>query len=84
MNSQGLVDYIEDMECKVFDEMNDILLSEFTTKEVKKAIDQMHSTKSMGIDGMSPLLYHKHWDMVSSDIIEVVLKPLARVCCLTS
>ena len=39
---------------RVIPEMNDELLAEFKADEVARAINQMHLTKSLGPDGMSP------------------------------
>ncbi|KAL4594323.1 hypothetical protein ACB092_12G012200 [Castanea dentata] len=45
---------------RVSREMNSQLLEEFIVHEVKKALQQMHPTKSLGPDGMSPIFYQRY------------------------
>ena len=56
------------IQAKVSKEMNDELTKDFTTKEVKIALRQMHPTKVPGPDGMSAIFYQKYWDIVLSDV----------------
>ncbi|KAL0009842.1 hypothetical protein SO802_004950 [Lithocarpus litseifolius] len=56
--------------------MNASLTAEFRVDEIWNALHQMHPTKSPGPDGMSPIFYHKYWDVVGPKVIECVLKTL--------
>lgn len=56
--------------------MNEELLTEFTIEEVWRALKQMHPTKVLDTDGMSPIFYKKFWDIVGSDVINCVLNAL--------
>ncbi|CAB4309818.1 unnamed protein product [Prunus armeniaca] len=58
---------------RVTPEMNKILLSEFTTNEVKHALFQMHPSKAPGLDGMSPFFFQKYWDVVGGEVTSAVL-----------
>ncbi|XP_061993843.1 uncharacterized protein LOC133711764 [Rosa rugosa] len=53
---------------KVTDEMNLALLRPYTDEEIKKALFQMHPSKSPGPDGMSPFFFQKYWHIVGMDV----------------
>ena len=50
---------IDTMESKVFVEMNQNLIMQFTREEVEAALRQMHQIKSPSPDGMSAVFYQK-------------------------
>ena len=56
--------------------MNGDLLAVFKAEEVQFALQQMHPTKALGPDGMSPIFYQKYWEIVGPDVIECVLTTL--------
>jgi len=64
------------IQAKVSEEMNDELTKDFTTKEVRTTFRQMHPTKVPGLDGMSTIFYQKYWDIVGSDVTNMVLNVL--------
>ena len=45
-------------------EMNESLTVEFKAEEVWRALKQMHPTKALGPDGMSPIFFQQYWDIV--------------------
>lgn len=57
--------------------MNHALLQPYSLDEVKRALFQMHPSKSPGLDGMSPFYFQKYWDIVGDDIREAVLSILS-------
>ena len=57
--------------------MNHTLLQPYSPDEAKQALFQMHPSKSLGPDGMSPFFFQKYWNIVGDDIIEVVLSVLS-------
>ncbi|CAB4282683.1 unnamed protein product [Prunus armeniaca] len=59
---------------RVSPEMNQILLCEFTTEEIKPALFQMHPSKARGLDGMSPFFFQKYWDVVGDAVTTTVLE----------
>ena len=61
---------------RVSDDMNDSLLKEFRVEEVRRALKQMHPTKSPGPDGMSPIFFQKYWDVVGPQVVDFVLNTL--------
>ncbi|KAL0458975.1 UNVERIFIED_CONTAM: putative mitochondrial protein [Sesamum latifolium] len=54
-------------------EMEQVLATPFTAKEVKTAIFSMFPFKSPGPDGMLPVFFHKFWSIVDSDVTRAVL-----------
>ena len=67
---------LEAMDRRVTPEMNQALLKEFRAEEVWSALKQMHPTKSLGPDGMSPIFYQKYWDIVGPSVSNCVLQAL--------
>lgn len=61
---------------KVSPEMNESLTAEFRVEEVWRALKQMHPTKALGPDGMSPIFFQQYWDIVSPDVINCALNTL--------
>ena len=61
---------------KVSDAMNEDLLSDFKAEEVRRALKQMHPTKSPGPDGMSPVFFQRYWDIVGPHVVDCVLNIL--------
>ena len=58
---------------KVTDNMQEVLLGEFTADEVKVALFQMGPTKALRPDGMNALFYQKFWHIVGDDVVSAVL-----------
>ena len=56
--------------------MNAELTKTFTRDEVIIALKQLHPTKAPGLDGMSAIFFHKYWDIVGSNITNMVLNVL--------
>ena len=61
---------------RVSPEMNESLTVEFKAEEVWRALKQMHPTKALGPDGMSPIFFQQYWDIVGSEVISCVLNTL--------
>lgn len=57
---------------KIKNEQNEAMLKYIEDQEVKQAIFHMLSDKSSGPDGMSPGFYHKYWQTVGGDVIQMV------------
>ena len=53
-------------------DQNRILLTPITEEKVKAATFQMHPDKSPGPDGMTPGFYQKYWDIVGTEVTQVV------------
>ena len=60
----------------VTDEMNAMLMQEFTEMEVEEALKQMASLKAPNLDGMPPLFYQKFWSLVGDDVSKTILSML--------
>ena len=54
-------------------QMNHMLTREFSSTEVKKALDQMYPLKSPGPDGMPPLFYQYFWHVVGDSVVNSVI-----------
>ena len=52
------------MERSVTDDMNAMLLQEFTELEVEEALKQMAPLKAPGPDGIPPPFYQNYWSLV--------------------
>uniref|UniRef100_A0A803PI64 Reverse transcriptase domain-containing protein n=1 Tax=Cannabis sativa TaxID=3483 RepID=A0A803PI64_CANSA len=61
---------------KVTDDMNEMLLEDFTAEEIVKAVKDMNPTKAPGCDGLPALFYHKFWSNLKQDVIGMCLKVL--------
>lgn len=62
------------------DTTKDILSDDFTTKEIKEAIDSMKSLASLGSDGLPAFFYQCYWDVVGNDLITNPLNILNKFC----
>lgn len=60
--------------------MNATLLAPYSDSEIKKALFQMHPSKSPGPDGMSPFFYQKYWEVVKHDVCLAVRYFLTTSC----
>ncbi len=56
----------------VIDAMNEDFLMPFRYEEVKVTLFQMYHTKSLGLDGLPPLFFHKFWHIIREDFIVYV------------
>ncbi|KAK6139325.1 hypothetical protein DH2020_026940 [Rehmannia glutinosa] len=45
----------------------------FIEDEVKKALSSMRATKAPGPDGFHPIFFQKNWDLIGTDLIDIVL-----------
>lgn len=51
-------------------------MAEFQPMKVREAIQQMHPTKVLGPDGLSPIFYQQYWDVVRKDVANTALTTL--------
>ena len=72
-NLRGVLDSVDKV---ITLDMNNTLLRSYTANEVRRALFQMHSSKSPRPDGMSPFLFQKYWNIVGLDVSNVVLSML--------
>ena len=57
-------------------EMNQSLLQNYTAKEVRRALFQMHPSNSPGPDVMSLFIFQKFWHIMGVDVTNAVLSVL--------
>ena len=74
--STRISEVLDTIPTRVTEEMNQLLIQEFTRKEVKAALKQMHPTKAPGLNGMSAIFFQKYWSIVGNDVICMVLNVL--------
>ena len=67
---------VEVMDVRITPEMNEKLLEEFREVEIRLALNQMHPTKSPGLDGMPSIFYHKYWDVVEPNVVSCIMQSL--------
>ena len=67
---------LDPVERLVTPNMNQQLLQPYTLEEIKRALFQMHPSKSPGPDGMSPFFFQKYWHIVGNDVVRAVLSVL--------
>ena len=61
---------------RVTQDMNENLVADFKAEEVRRALNQMQSTKAPGPNSMSPIFYQQYWEIVSPEVIKCVLDSL--------
>ena len=61
------------MQQKVTIDMQNILSSDYSAKEVQVALFQMGPTKALGPNGRNAFFYQKYWHIVGSDVTVAVL-----------
>lgn len=66
-SQEGLMEFIESLESRVTDTMNEDLSKEFTM-EIFSTLQQMQSTKAPNLDGMPPIFFLKYWHIVEKSI----------------
>jgi hypothetical protein len=50
-----------------------MLGEDFSADDVKKALFQMHPSKSPGVDGFTDGFYQRHWDILGDDVCKAVV-----------
>lgn len=73
VNMETVLDSVERVVTRT---MNNSLLEPYTPEEVRRALFQMHPSKSLGPDGMSPFFFQKYWHIVRHDVSEAVISVL--------
>ncbi|XP_074327612.1 uncharacterized protein LOC141665526 [Apium graveolens] len=63
---------VKNVPTSITQDQNDSLLMTVTDEEVKAALFSMHPDKAPGPDGMTPAFYHRHWQIVGRDIVNLV------------
>uniref|UniRef100_A0A803QHJ7 Piwi domain-containing protein n=1 Tax=Cannabis sativa TaxID=3483 RepID=A0A803QHJ7_CANSA len=58
-----------DVQPKVTNEMNGILLAEFEEADIVRAVKEMNPTKAPGVDGLPALFYQKFWNTLKDEVI---------------
>ena len=58
------------------DEMNSKLTRDFTKEEVVTTLKRIHPTKSPGSDGVSAIFFQKYWNIVGTNVSNMVLNVL--------
>ncbi|KAK6125283.1 hypothetical protein DH2020_040972 [Rehmannia glutinosa] len=75
-STEAIEEIAKCVECKVNEEMNEILCKPFTAREVRKALFDIQLDKAPGPDGMPSLFYQKYWSVVGEAVTAEVLNVL--------
>ena len=75
-NPTNMGSVLDAVERRVTPNMNNALLQRYTPDEVRRALFQMHPSKSPSPNGMSPFVFQKYWNIVGFDVIEAILSIL--------
>ncbi|XP_024199819.1 uncharacterized protein LOC112203021 [Rosa chinensis] len=78
VSPEAIAEVVNATPCRVTQNMNEALLASYTNEEIKKALFQMHPSKSPGPDGMSPFFNQKYWDIVNEDVCLAVRNLLEK------
>lgn len=65
---------------KVTAQMNAFLTTEFTTEEVKAALDSIGDLKAPGMDGLPAIFYKHYWQLIGDSVAIEVLQVLRGGC----
>lgn len=65
---EALDGILDSVHSRVSEDMNEALLAYYSDEEIKKALFQMHPSKSPGPDGMSPFFFQIFWHVVHHDV----------------
>lgn len=52
-------------------DINEMLVSRVSEKEIFEALSQMNPRKPPGIDGLPGLFYKNNWEVVGSDVLKI-------------
>lgn len=67
-NSSTIASCLDNLDTCVTNDMNQLLMTEFTKLEVKEAIFKMNSLGPLGPDGFSACFYQNNWSILEKDI----------------
>lgn len=63
---------LDAIQTRVDDQMNEVLCTSYSDKEVHDALFQMAPTKEPGPDGFPALFYQTDWDLIKEDICSAI------------
>jgi hypothetical protein len=64
---------LEDVNCRVTSDMNQILLAPFSREEAKKALFSIGDLKAASPDGLHAIFFKRFWNMLGDELIDEVL-----------
>jgi hypothetical protein len=67
---------LEKVTPRVTNEMNELLVREFSAEEVKAALDCIGDLKAPGLDGLPAVFYKSYWDIIGDRVTTEVLQVL--------
>lgn len=73
INPTDLSPIMDLMNFRLTDIMREDLDCDFSTMEVKQALDQLSLGKSPGPDGLTITFYRKHWDIIGKEVTDIIL-----------
>lgn len=64
---------LEELECRVSTEMNEVLMRSFSIEEVATTLKQMSPHKAPGLDGFLAGFYEDNWEVVGEEVCKSIL-----------
>lgn len=77
-NGINLETVLDKVDRLVTPDMNYTLIQDYIADEVKRALFQMHPSKSLGLDGVSPFFSQKYWHILGPNVTNAILSVLCH------
>lgn len=72
-------DYLQPKKTITIEEMNEMLLQEFTSIKIKEVVFQINPLGSPGLDGVLAIFFEDHWNIIGQDVIMHSWQPLIEI-----
>jgi hypothetical protein len=70
---QRVEELLEHVQARVTPQMNERMMAEFTSEEIKAALDGIGDLKAPGPDGLPAIFFKRYWHLVGEQVTKEVL-----------